>query len=324
MSASSSQLEKTLSLALTAEHLNKQFNDKLYVIHKAICLGHENNSVILAQNALLDLTVKDEDGNEVLSFTVFHKNYLLLDYLLSCQERFDVNATNDRGETALSLAAMNGDIRSISLLLTFEGIDIEHRDDLGLTPFQHACDENHLHVAKLLLAQQPTLNINAANNDGVTALISACDSGDNKIVAFLLSLPRINIEHADNVGDTALTCATRQMNIPLIKYLLPRQKNLLHKTKDNGTHLDLAFQSKNRQIVTVYFNVFKGRTLHAIFPHLQPPTKLWIRQLIHKNQTKKRALTQKIPAIKRKKSSEHDENARIERKKSRTDNRPRM
>jgi ankyrin repeat protein len=109
----------------------------------------------------------------------------------------DVNRKNKHGDTLLIKAASYGNLDAVNMLLAVEGIDIGAKSKRGGTPFLFACgrDGNIECVKALLAALNLTSNfdINAANLDGMTALMNACMNGDFEIIKLLLSIPRINM-----------------------------------------------------------------------------------------------------------------------------------
>jgi ankyrin repeat protein len=95
----------------------------------------------------------------------------------------DVNDKNDNGFTALACAVMEESEANIQALLQLEGADANAEDMKGRTLLMLACD---IFLAKrtpkareilALLLQHPSLNVNAKNKQGVTALAYAVASG---------------------------------------------------------------------------------------------------------------------------------------------------
>ena len=57
------------------------------------------------------------------------------------------------------------------------------------------------------LISQPNIDVNAQNEDGITALILAAFHGHTEVVKALISQPNIDVNAQDKDGDTALMLA---------------------------------------------------------------------------------------------------------------------
>ena len=61
-------------------------------------------------------------------------------------------------------------------------IELNEKDDEGLSAFMHACRYGHYDVAQLLLNHSDKIELNAKDNSGETALMQACRYGRNDVV----------------------------------------------------------------------------------------------------------------------------------------------
>ncbi|KAH6876951.1 hypothetical protein BKA70DRAFT_1576545 [Coprinopsis sp. MPI-PUGE-AT-0042] len=127
--------------------------------------------------------------------------------------------TARQGETALSLACMQGHDDAVKELLHLPNILVNSTSFDGTTALMWASIKGHEGAARLLIAC-PGLNINAADNGGWTALIWASGRGHQGIVALLLSHPDININVATKPGTTALGMASREGHEEVVTLLL--------------------------------------------------------------------------------------------------------
>jgi len=112
-----------------------------------------------------------------------------------------------------------------STLLDDPLLDINVTDEDGMTALMHACSiGNYTFVHKII--NHPHLDINKQAKNGCTALIEACDATDNEnevdVLKELLKHNNININLQDNVGNTALMHACHPNKIKLFKILLKR------------------------------------------------------------------------------------------------------
>ncbi|MDP6015271.1 MAG: ankyrin repeat domain-containing protein [Candidatus Latescibacteria bacterium] len=98
----------------------------------------------------------------------------------------DVEATTDRGLTALHLAAGYG-YTDLTRELIAHGAGVNTQDDLGRTPLMLAAQEGHTDVAHLLLDSGTSAGLR--NQAGATALSLAQGYGHRDIVEALKTVP---------------------------------------------------------------------------------------------------------------------------------------
>ncbi|VDK67218.1 unnamed protein product, partial [Anisakis simplex] len=89
-----------------------------------------------------------------------------------------VHKKNERGETALHVAARRGEHRLCKKLLQ-EGAMVNACDYAGWTPLHEACSHAHLKVAKVLISGGG--NVNACSESGDTPLHDASSNGSEKV-----------------------------------------------------------------------------------------------------------------------------------------------
>ncbi|KAF4467239.1 ankyrin repeat-containing [Fusarium albosuccineum] len=118
----------------------------------------------------------------------------------------NVETVNEQDQTPLSLAAAQGHVPLVRLLLTYRDIDVNSRDENDQTPLSHAAEHGHEEVIKLLLARD-SVDINARDCDGRTPLLVAAMQGFESIVRLLLQCNGIDINMRDEDGRTPLIAA---------------------------------------------------------------------------------------------------------------------
>ncbi|KAH6909719.1 hypothetical protein BKA70DRAFT_1425448 [Coprinopsis sp. MPI-PUGE-AT-0042] len=127
--------------------------------------------------------------------------------------------TAKRGDTALSLACMQGCDNAVQELLHLPNILVNSASFDGRTPLIWASTKGHEGAARLLIAC-PGLNINAADNIGWTALIWASYYSRKGIVTLILSHPDIDVNASCNSNNTALVQAVKNGQEDTVKLLL--------------------------------------------------------------------------------------------------------
>lgn len=130
----------------------------------------------------------------------------------------DVRSASDKGITALHIAAKQGNLESVELLLR-KGADIDARDTDGNSVLHHAASSGHLPVVHRLAEESHCMT--AANKKGHTALHLATMMGHTEIVSFLIE----NISHVpaqSNEGLVILGLAAESGSSTTLQLLLAK------------------------------------------------------------------------------------------------------
>jgi uncharacterized protein len=144
--------------------------------------------------------------------------------------RADVNAKDKDGETALIRAAVAGDVEVIDALLK-GGAEVNARDAKGATALLRSLSDRgsihdddakrrakgRLEAARRLLLVQ-TVDVNAQNNDGESALMRAISIGDIEIVKALLARAA-DVNATDVLDRTAFVLAYEKGSAEIEKLL---------------------------------------------------------------------------------------------------------
>jgi len=134
--------------------------------------------VLLANGAVPSCT--DGGGNSMLHLTVLARDRdMLLELLL--QGRLDANGTNNRGETPLHLAAIEGLFDIVELLVSRSDLLSVTREKN--TPLHLAAINGHMQVVELLVDRGAALTM--TNDGGRTPAAAARAAGHAGIAAFL-------------------------------------------------------------------------------------------------------------------------------------------
>ena len=110
----------------------------------------------------------------------------------------NVNAPNEKGETALHLACKSKDPPSkdrldiLDLLLGSSDVDIEAKDNAGNTPLMLACLANKDELVKRLLDKDADLNVTSFNHS--SPLQIAVKRGATPIIGLLLATKKISTD----------------------------------------------------------------------------------------------------------------------------------
>ena len=108
----------------------------------------------LSAGATLEQVLTDE-GSNALQNAAFYGNVPMCEYLLAVGDGDYINAAREDGRTALLLAAMNGHLEAVALLLS-RGAAVDATDKKGATPMNLAAQEGYREVVSLLLSYTVT------------------------------------------------------------------------------------------------------------------------------------------------------------------------
>jgi hypothetical protein len=118
----------------------------------------------------INVNVKDDVyGRTPLDLAAYNGHVEITRLLL--QNGAEVNAKSNNGYTPLHLAAIFGDVDILHLLVE-NGANLEAQDDDGIRALHRAADNGHLPFIQELISRYH-VDINARNNDGITALFYA-------------------------------------------------------------------------------------------------------------------------------------------------------
>ncbi len=127
-----------------------------------------------------------------------------------------VNTQGGKFWSALMIAVLKGRLPMVDLLLQ-NGADVNANDMLGASPLLRAVEREFTDVTQRLLAEA-SLNINAADRNGMTPLHMAAAVGNEKLATVLLAHGALATLKNDN-GDTAADLAARNGHAALAAQL---------------------------------------------------------------------------------------------------------
>tara|TARA_B100000287_G_scaffold354425_1_gene344632 strand:+ start:1831 stop:2934 length:1104 start_codon:yes stop_codon:yes gene_type:complete len=173
--------------------------------------------VRLALNRGAKVDGKRQGGKTALMMAAKNGHLKIVDLLLNYGDAV-IDQGDWEGETALNKASFAGHLDVVKFLLE-EGAEIDRMSDNGWTALSNAVGGNHLAVVKFLL--KSGANIELKDDSKATILMIASLGAHVDIVELLLD-HGAKIEEVDYQGWTALMWAVDQMNPAIVNSLLAR------------------------------------------------------------------------------------------------------
>ncbi|XP_051566532.1 ankyrin repeat domain-containing protein 50-like isoform X1 [Myxocyprinus asiaticus] len=184
-------------------------------ISAAALQGHREIVELLIHRGA-DTDVRDAEGRPLLYLLVL-KGHLDMATLLIEKGGVPLESRDVEGRTALHVAAWQGDLEGIELLLKY-GADTNAQDLDGRPPLHSVAWRGHAAAGRLLLRAKG-LNIDlACKQQGATALSIAAQEGHAEIVAMLLERGA-EPDHVDCYGRSPVNVAGKRGHFTIVRIL---------------------------------------------------------------------------------------------------------
>lgn len=166
------------------------------------------------------VTTSERDGTLYLSWFEAAQNGHL-DTISNISSLVDINAKDEKGNTALHLACWKGHHAIVSFLIHTETCNINMKDGIGRTGLYLAAEWDHDDIFSLILDwAKPDVNIKT--DDGWTVLHFVAGKGYISMLEQLLEVPDLIIDAIDTKGLTPLDWARDSGNADAINLLIKK------------------------------------------------------------------------------------------------------
>lgn len=216
------------------------------------------------------------------------------------QKGANIHSEDDRGNTALDVAAYFGRLEIVKLLLTKGALVRPNNlflclpNHQGNTPLHHAAAQGHLEILKTLIEHNRRTGynyINTKNKADLTPISIAARNGQEVIVRYLLKKGAQfqqtklyqNSPYLYNTLNTPLMLAAQGGHLSTVQLLLEYKANIDDKNQHGQTALHLAAEAQQKDVV---FELLRqGADLHALDNQGHPPLLLiqdqeWLKKIL--------------------------------------------
>lgn len=167
-----------------------------------------------------------KNGPTALITAAGERRFAVLDLLLKsgANPNFSASYNGLHGITPLMVASMNGPKENIELLITY-GADVNAHTSgfvTGNSALTAAIGSAQEEAVDILIEKGADVNktVNSKKNYGITPLMLAVEKGNISIISKLLEQPTININASDSEGKSALVYAYISGKFQIIKMLI--------------------------------------------------------------------------------------------------------
>lgn len=148
----------------------------------------------------------------------------------------DINVRDANGQTPLMVACQLANSEDvIRLLLSQRGVEVDARDNRGLSAFHLAAMKlsTQSDGAHLLLSSFPSLDVETSDSEGTTAFMAACKNGHDRVVSEILTRAGDSsrlVRQTNSKGMSALMLALAHQPLsthqPIVRLLLDHGSDL--------------------------------------------------------------------------------------------------
>ena len=217
-------------------------------LHFAAKYNHIETSEVLSKAQGVDFDAINEKGGTALNIAAFEGHEELVRVLL--KNGVKANIINQMEAPykyqALHLAARSGHFEIVGALIN-AGADVNARDEFGNTPLIVAAANKRLNVVNFLLTEE-VVNINALNEGKISALHYAVCIGNVEIAKALADRADVNALCGE-VKFSALHIAAEKNNADIAKILIEKNANIDLVDDKGNAPIHIAANNGNAGIV---------------------------------------------------------------------------
>ncbi len=213
-------------------------------------------------NVSVDLYSKDAEGQTLLDCALQTDHPLSIRHLL-WKESGDnwINYIDQDGTPLLHHTILGNHPKLLEALLANSTLNVNAQDAAGKSALQLAVEQGLLTVVQQLLAVSG-IDVNQKDNEGQTALYTAVAHERMKIAEVLMKLPAIEVLEGNEYNQTLLEAAFEKNYISFIKKLFDAEEDVNVKNDWSNTLLHTVAETGSSEILKSLLKI-KGIDINA-------------------------------------------------------------
>lgn len=205
-------------------------------------------NILLNCGRKLNINRQNADGYTAVGIAVTLKYYGIVSALLEHPD-VDVNLPNVEGASPLLIAVKNQDL-SLVRKLRRAGASLTVRDIDNKTPLAITVSNGDFECFRYLVKHGASLN-DKIGSFGDSILILACKKGHMAMVEMILENHSVNLNSTNNAGNSALMEASKAGCEDIVKLLLEKKAKATVINRNGGTALSYAVNGDFEEIKTL-------------------------------------------------------------------------
>ncbi|KYN16469.1 Ankyrin repeat and death domain-containing protein 1A [Trachymyrmex cornetzi] len=236
-----------LSEAIEDEVLNQKTarilkNDLL--LHEAV-IKNEADTVRKVLKETVDVDSRNNYGRAPIHWAASRGNTEIIEMLI--QAKCDIEARDKYGMRPLHMAAQHGHRDAVKMLIN-AGANVSAINKKQHTLLMCGARGSNVAVVEYLADAVESLNGEATDSTGATALHHAAITGHPAVITALANIPRIVLDTTDKKGQTPLHCACAKEHLDAVEVLIGLGANVDAHDNDGNTPLHVATRTRHTGI----------------------------------------------------------------------------
>jgi len=220
--------------------------DGVTSLHVAALGGHLEVVKLLLKHGADPRVKDDEESTALLNAVASNFGDVAFELVDLGADPNDVYVDDEQRPHNLLWDSIVVDNSKFAALLVARGADLSHKDEHNVTVLIQASHKGQTEVVAALVERAAELEVNAVNDEGITALVAASSEGHHAVVELLVSKTAAAVNAKDKDGTTALMAAAVRGHKEAVEILLAHGADVNAQNADGHTALMFAYNGRNQ------------------------------------------------------------------------------
>ncbi|XP_076766043.1 uncharacterized protein LOC143432928 isoform X1 [Xylocopa sonorina] len=230
--------------AIEGEVLNQKTarilkNDLL--LYEAV-IKNEADTARKVLKEIVDVDSRNNYGRAPIHWAASRGNTEIIEMLI--QAKCDIEARDKFGMRPLHMAARYGHRDAVKMLIN-AGANVSAVNKKQHTLLMCAARGNNVRVVEYLAEAVESLNGDAIDSTGATALHHAASAGHPTMITTLSNVPRIELNATDKKGQTPMHCGCAEEHLEAVEVLIGLGANVDAQDNEGNTPLHVATRTRH-------------------------------------------------------------------------------